>query len=157
MNLLQKQPNEWSCLPTSLAMLVGLPVEDIIPKYGHDGSAPVPGNPYDRLCFTDLETVKVALGMGVHLVPVHPYSRISRDGVEHWMNDPTFVRTLERFSGLVVGSKKGSGRGYGHSVCWHNGLFSFLDPSKPEAVFYGQSDERYNVEVFYAWVNRPLI
>lgn len=149
---LQKQPDLWSCLPTSLAMLVGLPVADIIPKYGHDGNASVPGNPHDRLCYTDLETVKVALGMGVHLVPVWPYSRISRDGIECWLNDQTFVRTLERFSGLMVGNWRSGERD--HSLTWENGLALAFDPSTPKAVSYERLYEHLNINVFYAWVNQ---
>ena len=31
-------PNAWSCLPTSFAMAIGYPVEDLITLIGHDGS-----------------------------------------------------------------------------------------------------------------------
>ncbi len=34
----QKQPNEWSCLPTAFAIAVGVPVEQLIRQLGHDGS-----------------------------------------------------------------------------------------------------------------------
>ena len=37
--LLQKQPNSWSCLPTAFAMVMDLPVEELILATGHDGSA----------------------------------------------------------------------------------------------------------------------
>lgn len=145
MNLL-KQPNEWSCLPTSLAMLAGLSVEQVISEYGHDGSAEVIGNPYDRLCFTDLETVRVAFNLGIHLVPFSPYSRITGE------RDKTFKHLLECYSGLLVGNWVGHGTG--HSLCWHNRHSLAFDPSKPEAVVMGHLYDRYNVEVFFAWVNR---
>ena len=34
----QRQPNEWSCLPTSFAICLGVPVHDIFDWVGHDGS-----------------------------------------------------------------------------------------------------------------------
>ncbi len=36
--LVQKQPNRWSCLPTSFAAILGIEVEGFIRHLGHDGS-----------------------------------------------------------------------------------------------------------------------
>ena len=132
-------------------MLVGRSVEDIISEYGHDGSAAAPGLPHNRLCFTDLETIKVAFRLGVHLVPFSPYSRIAEGGVEKYIPDQTFKHLLERYSGILVGNWIGRDRE--HSVCWSNRHSFALDPATPEAVPYGHLYERWNVDIFLAWVN----
>jgi len=36
--ILQKQPNQWSCVVTSAAMILEIPVEQLIDDIGHDGS-----------------------------------------------------------------------------------------------------------------------
>jgi len=148
----QRQPNVWSCLPTALAMLVDKPVAEIIHEYGHDGSQPVPGNPFDRLCFTDLETVKVALKLVVHLVPISAYSRVSVDGKEQYTNDQTFGRMLDIYSGILLGNWHCSG--VGHALYWENRHSLAIDPDRGDTLFRGHLYDRYNVEVLLAWLNR---
>jgi len=36
--ILQTTPNEWSCLPTAVAMAIGVPLADLLEELGHDGS-----------------------------------------------------------------------------------------------------------------------
>lgn len=150
---LQKQPNQWTCLPTSLAMLVDRPVAEILPLFGHDGSEAVEGNPFGRRCFYDLECIRVAYDMGVHLVPFVRYLQISESRRECLVDDLTFKRMLECNSGLIMGVNHLSG--IGHSVTWIDRLI--LDSRKPEVMAYGRYDECTNVEVLLAWVNRPQV
>lgn len=148
---LQKQPNRWSCIPTSLAMLVDRPVSEIIPLFGHDGSDHVPENPFQRRCFYDLEAVQVAFKLGVHLVPFVRYLQISETRRDCLIDDQTFVRMLESASGLLMGTNRLTG--IGHSVCLVDR--SIFDSRSPEVTTYGRLDDCTNVEVLYAWVNRP--
>lgn len=58
------QPNGWSCLPTSLAMLLGREPREIIEAIGHDGSEicfPDKEPPENRRAFHAQEIVDVAL------------------------------------------------------------------------------------------------
>ena len=148
---LQKQPNRWSCVPTSLAMLLDRPVSEIIPLFGHDGSDEVPTNPFGRRCFYDLECVQVAYGLGVHLVPFVRYLQISESRRDCLIDDQTFKRMLECNSGLLMGTNRLTG--IGHSVCLVDRLI--FDSRLPEVTSYGHLDECTNVEVLFAWVNRP--
>jgi hypothetical protein len=132
-------------------MLVGLPVSEIIPKFGHDGSERVPENPFGRRCFYDLEAIRVAYDMGVHLVPFVRYLQISETRRDCLIDDLTFKQMLECNSGLLMGTNRLSS--IGHSVTWMDR--HVLDSRKPEVVTYEQFDDCTNVEVLLAWVNRP--
>lgn len=118
---------------------------------GHDGSASVPENPFGRRCFYDTEIVYVAFKWGVHLVPFVAYLEIPGKGHEHIVSSPTIKRLSEQFFGLFMGSERG--RGIGHAVAWKDGHIH--DPRTGERMSLERFNERYNVEVFYAWVNRP--
>jgi hypothetical protein len=150
---LLKQPNEWSCIPTSLAQLVGLSVERVIQEYGHDGSELVEGNPYGRRCFTEVETILAAYRLGVHLVPLLRYLEIHETRRETLIDALTFKRMLERHSGIIL--LNGRSHATGHSLCWLNRHSLAIDPSEPREEVYGRSYECQNVEGFLAWVNQP--
>ena len=69
--LKQKQPNGWSCLPTSFAIALGVPVSDIFDYLEHDGSEEVfPGReePYNRRSFHPQELIDYS--MLIHDTPV---------------------------------------------------------------------------------------
>lgn len=68
MNLI-RQPNEFSCLPTSYAMVTGKTPEYYFKEIGHDGSAECfPGAvpPFDRRCFSSPECAEVAYHLGYY-------------------------------------------------------------------------------------------
>jgi len=63
---LQRQPNGWSCLPTSFAMTLDVPVDKIISYMGHDGSEiyfPNRPDPFGRRAFHPQEIMPYALLM----------------------------------------------------------------------------------------------
>lgn len=66
-----KQPNQWSCFPTALAIITGHPVKYIIDLIGHDGSEIIYPNmpePFNRRAFVDDEIVKTAWHLGYYAV-----------------------------------------------------------------------------------------
>lgn len=68
-----RQPNLWSCLPTSLAMVLSKSVEEIIDNIGHDGSEvcwPELPEPKCRRCFNMQEIIDVAILQGYSLTPI---------------------------------------------------------------------------------------
>jgi hypothetical protein len=77
--ILQRSPNNWSCLPTSFAMVLGVPVKDVIEMCGHDGSqywwVPTPEHPnsipepYGRRGFHIQEMIWVAYQLGYSVTP----------------------------------------------------------------------------------------
>jgi hypothetical protein len=134
-------------------MLLDVELSVVLDTVGHDGSDVVVGNPFGRRCFYDLEIIMAAHELGCHLVPFSRYLEISERRRETLINRQTFVRLLDRYNGLAAGVWHG--RHVGHALAWLDRLF--LDPSKPEALTHEHLDERFNVEVFYAWVNRPRV
>lgn len=83
---LQRSPNSWSCLPTSLAILIGRTVQDVIQFYSHDGSEKVNDlpEPYCYRGFTVTETFDVAYKLGWLLTDVDVFPH--RDDI----NEPIF-------------------------------------------------------------------
>jgi len=62
--LKQKQPNGWSCLPTSFAMCLDISVEDIFNWLEHDGSQivfPERVEPFNRRAFHPQELIDYSL------------------------------------------------------------------------------------------------
>jgi hypothetical protein len=54
--IVQDYPNGWSCFPTALAILLNIPVSEIIKDIGHDGSEIIFPEPNNRrgFCYRDL-------------------------------------------------------------------------------------------------------
>lgn len=69
---LQHQPNNWSCLPTAFAMVLDLPVKEIIDLIGHDGSTitwPKLPSPFCRRAFHIQELINVSHRLGYTCTP----------------------------------------------------------------------------------------
>lgn len=63
----QKQPNRWTCFPTALAMVLDVPLKDIIKSLGHDGSEiifPKRKGSFRRRGFHPQEFTELLFGMG---------------------------------------------------------------------------------------------
>lgn len=68
---LRISPNHWSCIPTSFAMVFGIPVQKIFDKLGHDGSEilfPELPEPYCRRSFHVQEMVDVGYTLRRHVL-----------------------------------------------------------------------------------------
>ena len=130
-----KQPNRWTCLPTALAQLLKVPLADVIRIIGHDGSQIVADElegEARRRCFTQQEIVYAALHLGVTLTTFEEKDVDSRGVVIHY---PQWTVAYEHFDGILMGSYMN--RSTGHAVC-KKGLYLY-DPS------YGVAEDRYGM------------
>ncbi len=76
---IQKQPNMWSCLPTAFAMVLDIPVNQVIQEIGHDGSEitwPELIEPFKRRSFHLQEMSKVCLSKNLNITVIE--SKIER-------------------------------------------------------------------------------
>lgn len=120
---LQRQPNSWSCLPTSLAIVLDIPVAEIFEEIGHDGSEKVWPNlpePFCRRCFHLQEIVEVAYNNGflsvlVEPIPqscppmdVQPYTLL---GFEELV-----LAKMAKHKGILMGTVKTNNQG--HAIAW---------------------------------------
>jgi hypothetical protein len=67
------QPNKWTCLPTSVAMLMNVSLDDIFKYLGHDGSDivwPHLSDPQNRRAFHIQEMIDFALEGNYLLTPI---------------------------------------------------------------------------------------
>lgn len=69
----QTQPNEWSCLPTSFAIVTGVKVDNIFKWLGHDGSErvfPDRPEPYCRKSFHPQELTDYCYWHGINIIQI---------------------------------------------------------------------------------------
>ena len=92
---LQKQPNKWSCLPTSFAIVLNCPVQEIFDYLGHDGSEiiwPENKDPFNRRAFHIQEMIDFAyFEKDFYVTPFEFYPQSEVEGSE--------VLYLTKFSG----------------------------------------------------------
>ena len=125
----QQQPNSWSCLATSFAMVLDIPLKQLIEECGHDGSAihwPSLGNPFCRRGFHIQELIRIAYNHGVGMVPFEakPTSRPPMDDRAISVNVADIWEIMEGNIGVLIGE---TCCGNGHAMAW-NGRRVF-DPS----------------------------
>lgn len=115
---LLKQPNGWSCFPTSLAMLLGHSIKEVIEGIGHDGSEIIWPNlkdPFRRRCFHVQEICHYALQSGFALgqydlapasapsFEVEPFTISGQGNI--------IADLMQKYEGIVLG--------YGHARMHH--------------------------------------
>ena len=105
---LQKQPNNWSCLPTAFASLLEIDVKHIIRATGHDGSTLMWRSfdpPYCYRGWHIQELVKLALEFGYAVTTIERvlYSA-PNDIVEPYVqfDNVLFEYTLNNKAGIVA-------------------------------------------------------
>lgn len=121
-----KQPNRWSCMPTSLAMVLGTDVDSIIKAIGHDGSMivdPTLPEPQCRQGFHIDELVYVALRY--HAICLVQFSAVPgfSDGKPYL--GLSYAGERMRNPGLLWVD----GRRHGHMVAWDGQ--KVYDPTGP--------------------------
>jgi hypothetical protein len=145
---LQKQPNEWSCLPTAFAMVLDIPVAKIFETLDHDGSEvifPDEPEPYCRRSFHIQEMIDVCMlrNIGVVAVELHPVS----EAQGHQYKVPVSNRRLDyyivNYNGVLVGV---GSSGKPHAVAWNGD--KIYDPN---GTTYGITD--FTIDTFYLTVN----
>ena len=130
---LQTSPNAWSCLPTSLAMVIDKPLKDIITVLGHDGSEILWPNIEKPDCyrsFTIPEMVFVALHFGYCLlevidsVTIQPTSECEEKII--FLPTKNFTNTLlKEYNALLLGESE---NGVPHAVAWNCKRHVIFDP-----------------------------
>lgn len=117
---LQKQPNQWSCLPTAFAIVLNEPVDKIISDIGHDGSEiifPDLTEPYRRKAFHIQELIDICILRDICVVQVEqqPIS----EALGHRYLLPTYLPRLEYYTQRFTGVLTGLGpTGRPHAVAW---------------------------------------
>ena len=148
MNLV-KNPNNWSCLLASVAMVLDKSIEELVGAVGHDGSdivfphLPEPGK---RRGFHIQEFISVILKSGFAMTPIEvlPYS--TPDGKHEFPVD--FPNHEERFWNLMynsVGILTGLRTRWRHAVAW-NGK-RIYDPLG--SVYSHHDIQNFRIDVFY--------
>ena len=135
----QKQPNTWSCLPTALAILLGVDVAEVIKAIGHDGHDLIfPDNP-DPYCFRGFhaqEITHVANMYGFALSLYTPMLMYEAKGQQWASPDPRFNQTFQRGTGiLIVEHKKRI-----HAVALYEGRIYDPGQSKLEGADLNRKD-----------------
>jgi hypothetical protein len=103
-------PNQWSCMPTALAMVLDCSVEQVIEAVGHDGSEiirPALREPLCRRAFhlIDLQLAAYQMGYDLILIENNPYT-IRDEELIYLPDEPytSFLMTcMERYRGVVTG------------------------------------------------------
>src|SRR2546423_390829 len=98
-----KQPNKWTCLPTSFAMVLDIPLDIIMTKIGHNGPD-----------FHIQELIDVAMKFNFMVTPIESNPRIglSEDDCKHVydfdMASHRLAKYLNEHKGVLTGvfSKK---------------------------------------------------
>lgn len=125
-----KQANGWSCYPTAISILTGIPVEGLVQAMGHDGSAvcdPEKGDPWGREAFIHAELVLAlaeydwVLGHIYAAVPrlAYPSFEEIKDRICRW-GCPTVV-TVQKPNGM-------------HAYAWDVSGDRLIDPLIGEEV-----------------------
>lgn len=141
---LQRQPNKWSCLPTAFAMVLNLPVEDVILIIGHDGSDKLFGNqeePYCRRSFHIQELIDVSLKHGYAVTEILPnsYLEVMDEVIDvQEFGADRMEDYLQNYSGVLIGRE---GRRIPHAVAWDG-----VDILDPNGTVYNLVN--FNVSVF---------
>lgn len=150
MQLLQ-QPNRWSCLITSAAMVLDCRTGDLIDRLGHDGSQilwPTEPEPLCRKGFQIEEIQYLALRYGrlfAEFMPKLCYAP-KPDRTPHWLNfENDYHNVLKIANGIMLGTYYGSDNA--HAVAWNAKDEVIHDPAGRRVPL-----DRFNVETFYACV-----
>lgn len=134
---LQLNPNAWSCLPVSFAMVLDVSVEEIIKQIGHDGSEkPYPNSEW-RAGFHIQECIDVVFSMGysVTMIEANPQliPSLTWSGTPRVVQMPGWKSNEERlqdylhyFDGVRCGYLKSTK--VGHAVAWESLNKRVYDP-----------------------------
>ena len=137
-----KQPNNWSCTATAVAMLLDCEIKDIFNWVGHDGSA---------IIFPDLPDPSCRKGIHIQeiidivpLVPIEYEPWQTPNGEDEFL---VFTDYKDRFynhlfgnPGLLVGVAKD----HWHTVAWNGSLVY-----DPNGTIYLYCDCKINIQTFY--------
>lgn len=136
-----KQPNLWTCYPTAVAMLTGIPLEELIAAVGHDGSREIEGAepPWNVEAFTFSEIAFALLARGWALVPINAAEH-NADGHARKFYPPlqSIVRRITRheWKAVIVVQKPGRQ----HAMAFDGATSKLYDPLTGEETTLGAND-----------------
>lgn len=131
--ILQIQPNEASCLATSVAMVLEMPVKKVFDWLGHDGTEiiwPHLPPPKKYRGFHLQEILKVCLQHNHIICPIYrePYLLSQCDELPYqYSDDDFFNQQLKKHSGILCGTVKKSNKK--HAVAWEHKDKIIFDPA----------------------------
>ena len=137
--ILHRNPNNWSCLPTAFAMVIGQTPEWVIEQIGHDGSDEPYTDPDFKAGFHEQECIEVLSALGYACTPIEILPRISpfadgRDARTIFFGEGTaanwlrVTHHLERSRGVLTGIYTSPRRSAGHAVAWDCDTMTIYDP-----------------------------
>jgi hypothetical protein len=151
----QVSPNHWSCIPTSFAIILDMPVREVFEKVGHDGSEMIfegKHEPYGRRSFHPQEFIDLCLERGYVFFPVEAMPLTAGPADLEYFPVPfkegygaRLARFMSWFPGIVIGEHKG---GIPHAMAWD--MRQFYDPGSGK-VF---EDTDFNIREFFAFYKK---
>lgn len=146
--LLQLKPHSWSCLATSFAMALDIPVRLFELMAGHDGSEimfPELSEPLCRRGFHVSEATLIAMRLGYSATPLELFPQIAASAgpsvkpvyygqtATEEFNWTIFEATIISFSGVIEARTK--------SPCWHAVAFDKGQIFDPDGRQFAYSRE----------------
>ena len=153
---LQMQPERWQCAITSFAMVLDLPVAELIRRVGHDGSKiifPDLPEPKNRRGHNIYELVRIATNCGYAVTPIPLQPAIAKGDDLHdslvigndFDNWTYFTNQLMCSCGVIECSGPG---GY-HLVAYDHGRI--FDPRGYEFPYSRELCESKNLYTYCLW------
>jgi hypothetical protein len=121
--VLQKQPNEWSCLPTAFAIATGIPVADLIKAIGHDGSEIVFSGSKPWRSFNPQEVIIALLCQGWAVTAIEKQIEIVNQSGENRILEWDLEPIRKQFPCVVGGTINGNR----HAAYWNGDAYE--DPN----------------------------
>jgi hypothetical protein len=146
---LQKSPNRWSCIPTATAIILDVPLSEVLRIVGYDGSKvlwPELPEPICRESFHIEIMQYVALKCGMALVPFISkisYAPIPDSLVQHYDLSHHLLEVMNKYNALLLGRYIGSNNR--HAVAWNAQERVIYDPAGRLTLL-----EEFEFEYFYA-------
>jgi hypothetical protein len=137
--ILHGNPNNWSCLPTAFAMVIGRHPDWFIQTIGHDGSAEPYKDKSFKAGFHAQECIEVLEDLSYSCTPIEIVPQISPHadghdaraiffGDEEQGNWDRLLRHLEKSSGVLTGMYDAARGPVGHAVAWDCDTWTIYDP-----------------------------
>lgn len=143
-----RNPNNWSCLLASMAMVLDKTTDELVKEIGHDGSQivfphlPEPGR---REGFHIQEFIPIILKSGFSMMAIEALPYSTPDGKHEW--PVMFKNNEERFwdlSNWVPGIFTGLATKWRHAIAWDGNQFY-----DPRGQIYDYDECPIQVDVFY--------
>lgn len=155
---LQKSVSDWSCLATSFAMVLDIPVQEVFKAIGHDGSEiiwPMLSDPHCRRSFHIQEMIDLCWEHNKLVVMFEarpcnaPYPGFDPIDVPMKFAPEERFKKLIQHPGVFTGYVNG---GVGHAVAWDGS--QIFDPRGK--VFSNFTEAKFSIETFWAVIDSPV-